>query len=232
MTRAMIIRPLGVLASLLCTVSLLLGCGANRSMDGAASGGGAATTVIGTSPASTSGAASYITARSLDELVAKSSIIVIGHVTGTDKTLNLARNPADPAQPDQQYYSVGQTYSVAVQRYLKGDGAAVVQLVQQEGFLVNPPAALTPRDIDRARAGVSFIPLQVGPTYLLFLRPLGGFPADAGYLTGTAQPARFTLPAGGTARAESPWGGAEQVFPPRSSATLIEQVERLVAPSR
>ncbi|MDP9372001.1 MAG: hypothetical protein M3Q65_06030 [Chloroflexota bacterium] len=174
------------------------------------------------------GAGSYITTTSLEDLVARSSIIVVARVSGTGETINLARDPADPARPDPQYFSGGQVYHVAVQRYLKGEGADSLRVVQPEAFLVNPPATITPAELDRAKAEYQHIPMRAETPYLLFLRPLGGFPADAQYLTGTVHPWRFTVPQGGDARVESPWEGADRAFPIRPSAVLIGQVERLV----
>lgn len=161
--RSMVLS-LGVAAVFLLTAPLLLACIKQRSTTDEAQPNRATTSNTSTPHSIVAmGSASYITARSLADLVAKSAVIVIGQVSGTGEIINMARNPKDS-----------------------------------------------------------------GTTYLLFLIPMDkGFPAGR-YWTGPAHPWRFTAPAGGTARPESPWTGASQAFPPRPTASLIGQVEQLV----
>lgn len=173
-------------------------------------------------------AASYHTAGSLDELVAKSTVIVIGQLQSVGEVVNLARDPQNTSEPDPQVFSGGQVYLVAVQRYLKGQGPHALKVVQAEGFLPNPPATLTRADREKAKAQDTYIPLREGKTYLFFLRPLGLFPPETDYLTGTAHPSRFVLSADGYAGPESPWEQAQLVFPPRPTDQLLAQVEQLV----
>jgi hypothetical protein len=175
---------------------------------------------------STGGEASYVTANSLRELVAKSTLIVVGQVSGTGETINLARNPNDITQPDPNILILGQVYPVTVERYLKGTGDRILNVVQPEAFLTER-IPKTQANIANAMANYKYIPFRSGTKYLLFLEPILGF-ANQHYFTGPAHPWRFILPDAGNAEPESPWDLAKQVFPPRPATTLLRETEQLV----
>lgn len=217
---------LGVFIYLLLGMPLLVACGTQPRVGATADEPTLST--VGSARSENSGAGSYNTAKSLDDLVRQSSVIVVATLSAVGETVNLARDPNDPARPDPEFFSLGQVYQVEVQRYMKGNGSTALKAVQAEGFMPNPPATMAAADIERLKRGYKYIPLHGSTTYLLFLRPLGGFPAATGYLTGPAQPWRFTLSTAGNAQAESPWAGADQAFPVWSSASLLSQVEQLV----
>lgn len=173
------------------------------------------------------GQASYETADSLRELLNQSTIVAIGQIVGTGDVVNMARNPANISEPDPTFFILGQTYQVEVQRYLKGSGSEVIEVLQPEGFINGNRTPITQQAIERSRATYSHIPMDAGNRYLFFLKSTSGFP-DGAYFTGVAHPWRFTLPIGGIAQPESPWRGATEVFPPQPSAKLVSQVEQLV----
>lgn len=177
-----------------------------------------------TSSATTDDAASYITVRSLNELVAKSQVIAVGQLSTTAETINMARDPSDPTKPDPEYSILGQVYRVAIQRYVKGNGGSTLDVVQPEGFL-GQKTPKTQENLNKARHTYEFVPFHSGTKYLLFLEPVRGFPGKS-YFTGPAQPWRFTVPDGGTAVPESPWKGASQAFPPMPTTSLLGQVEQ------
>ncbi len=171
---------------------------------------------------------SYRTAQSYQQLVSESNVIVIGQVVGAVETVNLARMPNDLTQPDPNVLSLGQVYSVTVQRYLKGAGALTLNIVQEEAFL-SERTPKTPENIQKARASYKLVPLRMGIKYLFFLRNLLGF-TGKNYFVGTRHPWRFTLPDSGDAEPESPWQYAKQVFPPQSTSGLIQTVSQLANP--
>lgn len=170
------------------------------------------------------GAASYVTAQSFEQLVAESTVICIGEMTGLGETFNMARNPQDTTQPDPNILGLGQVYHFRVERYLKGQSSNTIDIVQVEAFLTNR-VPWTPENIEKAKAKDSHIPLRLGVKYLYFLRPLQDFPDKQNYFVGTRHPWRFILPDKGNAEPESPWSGAKQVFRSRPSAEVIGEVE-------
>lgn len=180
-------------------------------------------------PALTSpqGEASFVTAASLDELVARSTLIVIGNVSGAGGTVNMARDIHDVTKPDPLLFEVGQVYHVTVSRYIKGSGAPALDVLQAEGLVNGQREGVNAESIKRARARFPYIPLGSGSTYLMFLVRAQGFP-DNQYFVGDIAPWRFTLPAEGMAKAESPWLEAQVVFPPMPPEQLIRTVETLV----
>ncbi len=167
---------------------------------------------------------SYRTASTLQQLVAESAVIVVGDTTTTGETINLARNPNDPTQPDLKNLVVGQVYRVTVKRYLKGSGTNSINVVQPEAYLFERTPK-TPENIEKARAKDNHIPLRPGITYLFFLNLMEKEFPGQNYFTGDRHPWRFVLPATGNAQPESPWSGAAHVFLPRPSADLISEVE-------
>ncbi len=174
------------------------------------------------------GEASFVTAGTLDDLVAKSTLVVVGNVSGLGGTINMARDISDITKPDPLLFGVGQIYHVSVQRYIKGSGAPTLDLVQVEGFVNGQRSPVNASSIKQAHSKYPYIPLSSSNTYLMFLVPAQGFPAGQ-YFVGDIAPWRFTLPPGGMAEPESPWSGARAVFQPIPSEQLIAKVEQLVA---
>lgn len=181
-----------------------------------------------TQPSSSS--ASYIAVRSLEELVDKSTVIVVGQMTDKGGVFNFSRDVNDLTRPDPNRYGVAQIYHFEVERYIKGDGHAILNVVQSEGVIHGDSASVTAEQISdaqrRSAQDQTHVPIRADTRYLLFLRPLGGFERE-GYLTGTAHPFRFVLE-GAEAKPESPWSGATVAFPPTRAEALLGQVEALV----
>lgn len=181
-----------------------------------------------TAQAVTSGVSDdYITASSIRDLVQRSSLIVIGQVISTGGTFNMARDPNDISRPDPNVIEIGQIYEIQVQRYLKGTGDGTVYVVQPEGFL-GPHADKTAAAIATARAQDKHIRMRSAIAFLMFLQPHPKV-ADAGvpnnqYYVGVAEPWRFDLSDPNLVRPESPWLGASQLFPPRTSTQIVNQV--------
>lgn len=173
------------------------------------------------------GQASYITADSLEELAAQSPVIVVAEVSGRGEAVNMARDPNNVSEPDPSTFILGQVYHVTVQRYVKGSGDDVLDVLQPEGFVNKERIPISQQAIEQSRATYPHIPMDAGVRYLLFLKPTQGFPSEK-YYTGVMQPWRFTIPGDGMANPESPWQGAPEAFPALPAATLIDELERLV----
>lgn len=169
--------------------------------------------------------ASYITARTLDDLIAQSPVIVVGRVIGPREIVNMARKPGNPREPDPETFILGQVYDVAVERYLKGTGGDILYVVQSEGFINVNRTPVSEQTMQQARETFPHIPMVAGKTYLLFLAPLSW---DPQYLAGRLHPWRFVLTPDGMAEPESPWHDAPTVFPPIPAEDLLGQVEEMV----
>jgi len=176
------------------------------------------------------GAVSYVTAKSLEELVNGASVVVVGRVTGKagkDKIFNQARSPIDPKQESTELFVVGQIYYIEVERYIKGSGEHTIEVVQSEGAYYGSNI-VTPEEIERVQAtSTEYVPLKTGARYLMFLRPSEGVPEAAGTYHDFATPSRFILGDDGEARPETAWRDAAKVFPPRSTQTLLDEVAQL-----
>ena len=174
--------------------------------------------------------ASFITARTLDDLIRRSPIVVVGQVTGTGAIINMARDVNNVTSPDPNLFGVGQPYTVSVSRYLKGTGDGTLQVLQAEGMIDLRRAKVTEQTIVGARATYPYVPMRSGVTYVLFLMPLSDFP-DAAYYAGTVNPWRFTAPQDGLAEPESAWAGARGAFPPLPTAQFLSLLEQLIVAS-
>jgi hypothetical protein len=169
------------------------------------------------------GSGSYITANSISELTKKSTQIVIGQVTKAVGIINMARDINDITKADSDVFVIGQVYQFRVDKYIKGEGDQVINIVQREGFL-GASSSKTEVDIEKARSLEKYIPIDEKTNYLLFLEPLLGF-SDGKYYVGVAHPWRFNLNNPESVVPESPWEGASQLFLSQSLDSLIYQIE-------
>ena len=78
---------------------------------------------------------SYITVNSVNEMIQKSSTIVIGKVTKIADHRNLARMVTDTSKSDPGLTIVGTVYEIAPETYLKGRLEEPLLVVQSEGAL-------------------------------------------------------------------------------------------------
>jgi len=179
--------------------------------------------------------ASYMTAQSLQESISQSEMIVIGNVDGIGAIYNTARDTQDHTKPAKNTFSVGQVYTFHVERYLKGTGPVIIPILQDEGMILLPEAAIAQVDIDRAKAASGTTPLNKGVQYLLFLSHTDAFNGTT-YYGGSAEPWRFVLAADGSARMDTPRDAYRMLpanFAPPDAVALLAQIEQLVkaAPS-
>lgn len=182
----------------------------------------------------TSGSPSFITARSLDQLVEESTVIAIVRLEEAEEARELAMFPGGPSQPQDNAYVLGQAYRLQVERYVKGEGPDAIRVVQAEAWGLRDvlAASASPQEeIEAMRQEAlerhHFLPFAPDTTYLLFLSPLWR-DADSDYLTGTRHPYRFVLTEDGQAYPDSPWDGAKRAFPARPAEELFGEIERLM----
>jgi hypothetical protein len=182
----------------------------------------------------TSGSLSFITARSLEQLVEQSTVIAIARLEEAEEARDLTMFPGGPPQPQDDVYVLGQAYRLDVERYLKGEGPDAIRVVQAEawGLRDTLTASTSPQEeIEAMRQEAlerhQFVPFAPDTAYLLFLNPLWR-DEDSGYLTGTRHPYRFVLAEDSQASPDSPWDGAQRSFPPRPAEELLGEVERLI----
>ena len=173
-------------------------------------------------------------AGSLEELVDLSPIIFIGTVRGHGEVVNTARDVDDINQPDKHLFHLGQVYEVQVERYLQGDGPDIQSVVQMEGLFYDEkqplPASITPELIETAREQFTeYIPMKDGVRYLFFVKVVPEVDLEAEYVaTSYGFPWRFVLPVNGEARPDTPYVEANELFPPRDSEQLLQEVENLI----
>ena len=163
----------------------------------------------------------YVTADSVEDLASRSSVVVIGTVTSAKpERLEIPGElPGNPGKPDPNYTGVARVYEIEVERYMKGAEGSTLQVVQFEGSIVSIGGQV--REVQWKSAGY---PLTTGTRYLLFLIPQGQVPD---LWLGTAQPFRFTL-SDGLAKAESPHGRIEELFPDRLESDFVSDVETVI----
>jgi len=73
---------------------------------------------------------SYVFTTSYTQLAETSELIIIGRPVTIGATINMARDPSDPSNPDSDLFGIGQVYTVVVEQYLEGSGEQVVKVVQ------------------------------------------------------------------------------------------------------
>ncbi|MGQ9684124.1 MAG: hypothetical protein ACUVX9_16460 [Anaerolineae bacterium] len=174
-------------------------------------------------------AASWVTVKALPELVAQSTVIVVGRQVGVGGVFNAARMVSDHSQPDPQLYGVAQVYQLQVERYLKGSGPETLDYAQVEGYIEPYSGEPTLPTIEAAKSAWGEVPpVRAGVRYLFFLRPMGLGYLDDQHLTGTVCPSRFVL-TDDDSYPETPWTWAGKFFPHRPPDELVAEVEQLVA---
>jgi hypothetical protein len=166
----------------------------------------------------------------LSQIIAPSSIIVIGKVSSLGEIVNEARDTNDPSKPAPNLFIVGQVYHVTVESYLKGQGSSNVDFVATEGVLTNIDPFNTPTSqyFEQAKAKDYHTPLVVGERYLLFLNPDPSFVAQH-YFGLTKDKWGYKLPTNGTAELQSLDSEAKKYFPDKPSSDLVTEVKQIVS---
>ena len=151
----------------------------------------------------------------LAKLVVNSTVIVIGTLAHDEPESVRVQDRSNAS-----VQSVGSSFNVQVERYLKGSGGDTIPVVQ-----------FTRLDFwDRGqtrqvRDKNENLNLDEGSRYLLFLKENESY---LGYLSGTIHPYKFLL-VDGEARSESPVGTLDGAFPNRPESEFIAEIEALIA---
>ncbi len=170
----------------------------------------------------------YVTANTLGDLVAESSLIVIGTTADAEPREERVpgRLPGDPSKPDPNYTMIGNVYEVAVERHLKGEGDTTLRIIQSIGFdAIVPGPPNMPDRLTQGRNASPGVRLGKGSRYLLLLKEFEDVPE---YWTGTVEPYRFLLK-DGRAQVESPVGNVGGEFGSRTEEELVSLVEALIS---
>lgn len=168
-------------------------------------------------PARESGVSGDVYSLPWEELIQKAELVAIGVVGKQGEYERI-----DAGAPGLQ--GVAATYSIEVQRYVKGTGPDLLNLRKvvaheysgEESFIPEPYAYY----IDHSS------PLSVGGRYLLAL-----IVSDDGWAEFVAEPSRFRLDAGQAVAESGMLDDAflAERFPTKSEADLIGEIEALVA---
>jgi hypothetical protein len=174
--------------------------------------------------------ASYIVARSIEELTRKSTLVVTGWAIERENVINMARNIDDISKPDTTLFGIGQIYQFKIDQILKGGETIgddkVINILQPEGlFKITPGVPVTELDMEKGRSQYQFISIRLDSKYLLFLEPLIGFNDLKNHFTGASQPWRFDISNPDKIFTESPWSEASQYFPLQSWADVITGID-------
>jgi hypothetical protein len=129
--------------------------------------------------------------RSIEGLLADSDVVVVGRVSGSGESRNLARDPRDPSKDHPNRKLMSQEYTFEVENYVKGDGDKGIEIIYGAKEM----------DLSSSFEGVfPEVALEPGERYVLFLRK----GKEVGYF-GVGQPWQFELKAGkAIAKAFSP----------------------------
>lgn len=173
--------------------------------------------------------ATYHIVRSLKERVATASVVAVGQISGKGGVINGARDVTDMNKPASDLYGVMQIYQFQVQRYLKGSGQDMIDVVQVEGMIDGDPASVTQADIDQAKKAYDYIPFQIGTTYLLFVDRQDYLHLDQDYYgPAFGHPWRFIIASDGSAQLEVPEGALREMSPDFTSSLTLSQIEQLI----
>ena len=151
----------------------------------------------------------------LAKLVVNSTAIVIGTLSHDEPESVRVQDRSNAS-----VQSVGSSFNVQVERYLKGSGDDTIPVVQFTGLDFRDRGQTR-----QVRDKNEDLLLDEGSRYLLFLKENESYP---GYWSGTIHPYKFLL-VDGEARSESPVGTLGGKFPNRPESEFIDEIEALIA---
>jgi hypothetical protein len=171
---------------------------------------------------------------SLDQLVARSELIVIATVQGKGNVINAESDVIDRTKPSPYYFTVGQVYHIRVSRALKGTISAdsKLNLLMNEGIMgKRVTGSITEEMIEKVREQSRtqgfHKELVPGNMYIMFLRP---WPLDNyRYYMIAAPPGLILLRPNGRAELEIGSLDMQAKYPPQPATEFIAEVERLIA---
>lgn len=160
------------------------------------------------------------------ELVANTPIIAVVTVIGEGPIVNLARSSNDLSQPSPNQFAIGQVYQVKVEQYLRGQDAATLNIIQDEG-IVPEDMPKTQENIDKGKVFSKIPPLSAGSRFVMFLVPDPIFTAQH-YFDGNSQPWLFALTSSGNAQVQTPATRIIEDYPTMSTTDFLNEVKQLI----
>jgi len=167
-----------------------------------------------------------IVSRSIQEITNQAELVLIGQLTPTPDTVNMARDVRDINREDQNLFVAGKVYQVNVERYIKGQVPNVIYFVQPESMMSRLTTTI-PNAYERGKGVYRAIIPKANTRYLLFLHRLEGFPNQQYYTGG--HPSRFDLSDPNHVVPEDAFVGAVGDFSPKPLATFLPLIRTISA---
>ena len=169
---------------------------------------------------------SYVLYGTMQELVDRADIIIIGRPVGENGVINTNRNPSDTSQPDPSEFSLGQIYEIEVLHYIEGEGPATLYAIQYQGCIFEQVGEeISESDIERARQREGIIPLSLNQRYIMFLYLNDVYQESPLVLySGTAHPWKFSINELDCVQPEDELD-LQMYFPPQTLESFITWIE-------
>jgi len=165
----------------------------------------------------------------MEDLLKHTDIVILGRPVGEKGIINTAREVSDLTKTDPDMFSIGQVYEVEVIRYIKGEGANSLFVVQHQGTVFLNTQELSESAIEAARERENVIPLAINERYVMFLAfsefAYEGYPTEQ-LVGGVGHPWRFRINELDCVQAEdldSFW--LLNYFPPQTLDGFIQWIE-------
>jgi hypothetical protein len=171
---------------------------------------------------------SLVVYATMEELLEYTDIVILGRPVSEQGIINTARDPQDLTRTDPEYFSIGQVYEVEVIRYILGEGADTLYVIQHHGMVRLDSQELSESDIEQVWVGEEITPLALNERYVLFLSyseyAYEGYPTEQ-LAGGVGHPWRFRITEQDCVLAEDsdPWLLGH--FPPQTLDGFIQWIE-------
>jgi hypothetical protein len=165
----------------------------------------------------------------MEDRLKHTDIVIIGRPVGEKGIINGARDVSDLTKTDPDMFGILQVYEVEVIRYIKGEGANSLFVVQHQGTVFLNTQELSESAIEAARERENVIPLAINERYVMFLAfsefAYEGYPTEQ-LAGGLGHPWLFRINELDCVQAEdvdSAW--LLNYFPPQTLEGFIQWVE-------
>jgi hypothetical protein len=172
---------------------------------------------------------SHVILASMEDLLKHTDIVIIGRPVGEKGIINGARDVSDLTKKDPDMFGILQVYEVEVIRYIKGEGANSLFVVQHHGTVFLNTQELSESAIEAARERENVIPLAINERYVMFLAfsefAYEGYPTEQ-LVGGLGHPWQFRINELDCVQVEdvdSAW--LLNYFPPQTLDGLIQWIE-------
>jgi hypothetical protein len=162
----------------------------------------------------------------MEEITTRADLIIDGQAISEDGIINSYRDPNDPSKPDPTYFSIGQAFTIKVNRYIKGEGPSYLNLVLNQGHVDKSLSELSTSDIEQAMIDQNILPLPLNQRYIMFLRFVSDNYIDfsGDIYTGLAHPWRFEVTTTDCVQPVDKEADLYRYFPSQSLNDFIESV--------